>query len=86
MATPLWDDPSFVSELEKLDLRPVWHLRNDMHPTLEEWAKAEGLELPPPGLAQRALTPLTFVMLTLVGAGAAAVVFHDRVTRILSTL
>ena len=90
----LFDDPAFAAALQQLDLPPYnpgpgefGHLR-----TLEEWAEDEGLILSPPDTsfgapaligARRASNVATYLALMFVGAGAAAVVFHDRVLRMI---
>jgi hypothetical protein len=99
--TSLLDDPFFTAELAKLDLPPVtneiwggvrWESQSpeaeasDDGEALEniEDAGVPGLEAPVGG----ASLPIGafIVVMTLVGAAAAAVVFHSRVLEILRTL
>ena len=67
--------------------------------TLAEWAEQEGLELSPPDMSAAleaprsrrhhshdGMTVATFITLVVAGAGAAAVVFHQPLLRILATL
>ena len=93
MPTAPLDDPEFLAELEKLDVVHVPQPARDVpHPTLEEWAQNQGIILPEPAdeAARRPPQPLLialkFVGLAFVGAGAAVLVFRDRVALILSTL
>ncbi len=94
----LIDEPSFARELAKLDLGPdkVDAAAAARRRTLAEWAEDEGLvlsppddshlELPPPATRAAAMTAVTFLGLFAAGAGAAAVVFHEPLMRILATL
>ena len=92
----LFDQPDFKTELAKLDLGPdpADAATAARRRTLAEWADEEGLELTPPDDSIQDVQPPTrddamhvvaFVALMFIGAAAAAVVFHEQVSRILST-
>jgi hypothetical protein len=93
----LFDDPDFVAALDKLDFLPDAPKPGEFgyRRTLAEWAAEEGLLLSPPDDSSpelqeaprlRALNVLTLVGLLFVGAGAAALVFQERVAIILAML
>jgi hypothetical protein len=93
----LFDDPAFVTALDKLDFLPDAPKPGEFgyRRTLTEWAAEEGLLLLPPDDSspelegeprQRALDVLTLVGLIFVGAGAAAFVFQERVALIFAML
>jgi hypothetical protein len=96
MYAALLDDPDFLAELDKLEPRRTADRdRVDYyHPTLEEWAREQGIILAPPDetvddrppstrVGRGLIAMVTFVG-TLTGAAMAAFVFHDQVVQILS--
>lgn len=83
---------------EGLDLDTKYEEHFEHRPTLDEWAAEAGIVLSPPDhtRARRApratwrmtwqvMNAVAFLALVFVGAGAAAVLFHDRVLRLLTT-
>ncbi len=96
MYAALLDDPDFVAELDKLEPRSV-AIRNQVeyhHPTLEEWAREQGIVLSPPddtldeprsSRVGRWLVALVACAGTLTGAAMAAIVFRDEVLQILAS-
>ena len=96
----LLDDPSFVAELATLELpsptTEVWGgIRWQREPPVAEAsddgemfedAEETGILKPGVPVGRTLLTVGGFVVMMLVGAAAAVVVFHDRVMHILQLL
>jgi hypothetical protein len=98
MIKTLLDDPEFVAELDKLDIPETVPGRRRTFEDLEREGGRFVPYVPDPQnasrfrrsrksrRARRARKPWTYFRLMWLGAGAAAVVFFDRVALILSAL
>ena len=98
MHTAPLDDPDFLTELDKLEPGRSAEAERDSvayyRPTLEEWARDQGITLSPPdesidiptqaAVVGRWVVAAVTIVGTLTGAAMAAVVFHEQVQQILA--